>query len=230
MPVASSWEVTGWWRTTPTTTTRASAKSSVADLHEVFSGAVEPGLHPLDQTVTAEDLAEMSPATAGPVVVDLAGVADKAGLLDRLAEGARFPGVRRPQLGRPAGRPGRPRLAGPDRRLPGGARRLGRVRGRGPGGRGRAGVGGDAGGSRMVVAGHAAGGRHALGVADLRSEGPRSPAWSGQRTFNPEIVGSNPTGGTQAQQGTTGSMASGSARTSSRRSRGMAREFRVAVS
>jgi hypothetical protein len=64
----------------------------VADLHEVFSGAVDPGLHPLEQTVTAEDLAEMAAGHGWtPIVVDLAGVAEKADLLDRLAEAARFP-------------------------------------------------------------------------------------------------------------------------------------------
>ena len=64
----------------------------MADLHEVFSGAVEPGLHPVEQTVTAEDLAEMATGHGWtPIVVDLAGVAEKAGLLDRVAESARFP-------------------------------------------------------------------------------------------------------------------------------------------
>ena len=203
----------------------------MADLHEVFSGAVEPGLHPLEQTVTAEDLAEMAAGHGWtPIVVDLAGVAEKAGLLDRVAEAARFPEYAGRNWDALQDALGDLAWLGPTDGylvvLDGWA---GFAR-RGPGGRGRAGVGRDAGGNRMVVAGHAVGGRHALGVADLRSEGPRSPAWSGQRTFNPEIVGSNPTGGTQAQQGTTGSRASGSARTSSRRSRGMAREFRVAVS
>jgi hypothetical protein len=42
--------------------------------------------------VTAEDLAEMAAGHGWtPIVVDLAGVAEKAGLLDRLAEAARFP-------------------------------------------------------------------------------------------------------------------------------------------
>jgi hypothetical protein len=64
----------------------------LADLHEVFSGAVTPGLHPLEQAVTAEDLAEMAAGHGWiPIVVSLAGVTDKVGLLDRLAEAGRFP-------------------------------------------------------------------------------------------------------------------------------------------
>jgi hypothetical protein len=64
----------------------------LADLHEVFSGAVAPGLHPLEQAVTAEDLTEMAAGHGWiPIVVDLAGVTDKGGLLDRLAAAARFP-------------------------------------------------------------------------------------------------------------------------------------------
>jgi hypothetical protein len=64
----------------------------LADLHEVFSGAVTPGLHPLEQAVTAEDLAEMAAGHGWiPIVVSLAGVTDKVGLLDRLADAGRFP-------------------------------------------------------------------------------------------------------------------------------------------
>ena len=64
----------------------------MADLHEVFSGAVTPGLHPLEQAVSAEDLAEMAAGHGWiPIVASLAGVTDKAGLLDRLAEAGRFP-------------------------------------------------------------------------------------------------------------------------------------------
>jgi Barstar (barnase inhibitor) len=64
----------------------------LADLHEVFSGAAPPGLHPLAPAVTAEDLAEMAAGHGWiPIVVSLAGVTDKVGLLDRLAGAGRFP-------------------------------------------------------------------------------------------------------------------------------------------
>jgi hypothetical protein len=53
---------------------------------------VSPGLHPLEQAVTPGDLAEMAAGHGWiPIVVSLAGVTDKVGLLDRLAEAGRFP-------------------------------------------------------------------------------------------------------------------------------------------
>lgn len=63
----------------------------MADLHEVFSGAAGPGLHRVDG-VSPEDLAETA-ATHGwvPVVVDLTGVIDKAGLLAAFADAGQFP-------------------------------------------------------------------------------------------------------------------------------------------
>ena len=64
----------------------------MADLHEVFSGTATPGLHPLEQAMTAEDLAEMAAGHGWtPIEVSLAGVTGKVGLLDRLAEAGRFP-------------------------------------------------------------------------------------------------------------------------------------------
>jgi hypothetical protein len=64
----------------------------LADLHEVFRGTVAPGLHPLESAVAAEDLAETAAGHGWtPIVVDLAGVVDKAGLLDRIASAAQFP-------------------------------------------------------------------------------------------------------------------------------------------
>lgn len=63
----------------------------MADLHEVFSGAVGPGLHVVDG-VTPEDLAEMAAGHGWvPMVVDLIGVPDKAGLLAAFAAAGRFP-------------------------------------------------------------------------------------------------------------------------------------------
>ncbi len=65
----------------------------MADLHDLFRGALGPGLHRLEPPLPADDLVE---AVAGhgwvPVVVDLTGVADKATLLARFGEAGRFPG------------------------------------------------------------------------------------------------------------------------------------------
>ena len=64
----------------------------MADLHEVFSGTVAPGLHPLEPAVAAEDLAETAAGHGWTsIVVDLAGVGAKAGLLELIASAARFP-------------------------------------------------------------------------------------------------------------------------------------------
>lgn len=64
----------------------------MADLHDLFRGALGPGLHRLERPMPTEDLVE---AVAGhgwvPVVVDLEGVADKSGLLARFREAGRFP-------------------------------------------------------------------------------------------------------------------------------------------
>ncbi len=63
----------------------------MADLHEVFSGAADPGLHVVDG-VPPEDLAEMAAGHGWvPVVVDLRGVPDKAGLLAAFAAAGQFP-------------------------------------------------------------------------------------------------------------------------------------------
>jgi len=63
----------------------------LADLHEVFSGAADPGLHVVDG-VPPEDLAEMAAGHGWvPVVVDLRGVPDKAGLLAAFAAAGQFP-------------------------------------------------------------------------------------------------------------------------------------------
>ena len=63
----------------------------MADLHEVFSGTVGPGLHPVDGH-TPEDLAEMAAGHGWvPVVLELTAVADKAGLLAAFADAGQFP-------------------------------------------------------------------------------------------------------------------------------------------
>lgn len=77
------------------TITRASGKwfrtIPLADLHEVFSGTVAAGLHPVDD-ITAEDLAEVAAGHGWvPVVVDLTVLADKAGLLAAFADAGQFP-------------------------------------------------------------------------------------------------------------------------------------------
>lgn len=64
---------------------------SSVDLHEVFSGTVGPGLHRVDG-VASEDLAEMAAGHGWvPLVVELAAVADKAGLLAAFAAAGQFP-------------------------------------------------------------------------------------------------------------------------------------------
>lgn len=64
----------------------------MADRHDLFRGALGPGVHRLEPPSDPDELAE---ALAGhgwvALVVDLADVADKATLLDRFAAGGRFP-------------------------------------------------------------------------------------------------------------------------------------------
>ena len=65
----------------------------MVDPHEVFGGAAGAGLHRLDRALGAEDLAEMAAAHGwSAIVVELAEVTDKAGLLARFREAGRFPG------------------------------------------------------------------------------------------------------------------------------------------
>jgi len=64
---------------------------SSVDLHEVFRGTVGPGLHRVDG-LAPEDLAEMAAGHGWvPVVVELAAVTDKAGLLAAFADAGQFP-------------------------------------------------------------------------------------------------------------------------------------------
>jgi hypothetical protein len=64
----------------------------VADLHDLFRGALGPGVHRFDPPIPSEELEE---AVAGHgwtvVAVDLSGVGEKGGLLARFGEGGRFP-------------------------------------------------------------------------------------------------------------------------------------------
>jgi hypothetical protein len=64
----------------------------LADLHDLFRGALGPGLHRLEPPIPTEELAETVAGHGWVVVpVDLVGVSDKAGLLTRFGEAGRFP-------------------------------------------------------------------------------------------------------------------------------------------
>jgi hypothetical protein len=64
----------------------------LADLHDLFRGALGPGLHRFEPPIPAEELEETVGGHGWTVVaVDLTGVSDKAGLLARFGDAGRFP-------------------------------------------------------------------------------------------------------------------------------------------
>ena len=64
----------------------------MAELHDLFRGALGPGLHRFDPPIPTDELAETVAGHGWVVVqVDLTGVADKAGALARFGEGGSFP-------------------------------------------------------------------------------------------------------------------------------------------